>query len=119
MAMTQQDSAYALMEAFQENIQTLHHALGATQPIIENLKKVLALQWFLGNLTLALVFACGLFAYFFARKALLALNPTYKLPRRWLVGYCALAVVAAVAFNVLPLGINLQGNSHVETARAK
>lgn len=106
--MTQQDTAFALLESFQRNIATLQQGLASAQPVIENLKSVLALQWLLGNLGIVLVFGLGLKAYFFARKALRAMHPGYSLPHRWLVVHLVLTLVALVGFNVLPLGIDIR-----------
>ncbi len=105
--LTQQDSARAFLETFQRNIVALQQGLDAAKPVIANLKKVLALQWFLGNIFIVLVFIIGLMAIRFNLKALKAFNPEYKLPKRWIYGLIAVTVFAIVAFNYLPLGINI------------
>ena len=104
---TSQDSARAMLDTFQRNLIALQQGLDAAKPVIANLKKVLALQWFLGNIFIVAVFIIAAFAFRFNLKALKAFSPTYKLPRRWIYGFVAFTVFSLLLFNYLPLGINI------------
>lgn len=108
-----QDSTSAALQLFEQNLARLHQGLEATRPIIENLKAVLALQWFLGNFALVVLFLVGLQLYFFDLKALKAFKPEYKLPKRWIVSFALAFGFMILAFNVFPLGIDIKVDTHV------
>ena len=104
-----QDSAFIAdqFNQMQFKLALLHEGLQATGPIIDQLKEILALQWALGNIFIIALFLIALRAYFFARKAIKAFNPEYKLPGRWLYSMIACLAVGMFLFNALPKWINI------------
>lgn len=108
-----QDSTSTILRMFEQNLERLHQGLEATRPIIENLKAVLALQWFLGNVAILILFLIGIRLYFFDLKALKAFKPEYRLPKRWVITFGLSFLIGILAFNIFPLGIDLKVDANV------
>lgn len=103
------DSLAQKIAGFNQNVAMLHKVVEMTKPVLENLKTVCAVQWFLGNVFMLLLFLmAGVLVYLQARYVKKML-PAFKLKVwRWhWIAYIAVFVIFLLVFNFLPgLGTN-------------
>lgn len=105
------------IESIVNNLQTLRQINEANVAFMEQSKEILAVQWFLGNIAILLVFVIAIIAYRFAGKALHAFAPKYRLPRRWFFTLITCFTVVLLLFNLLPQLIPVNTGLSSETEK--
>jgi hypothetical protein len=95
------------IERFNENLAMLHKTVEMTKPVLENMKTVLAVQWFLGNVFMLGMFICTGVVLSLHYSNIKKQIPDYKVKVWYLVGYVVAFALMVLAFNFLPgLGTN-------------
>lgn len=87
---------------FNENLAMLHKTVEMTKPVLENMKTVLAMQWFLGNVFMFGMFISTGIVLFLHYRNVRKKIPDYKIKMWHLVAYVAMVVLMVLAFNFLP-----------------
>ena len=90
------------LDRFNYNLSMLHQTVELTRPVLEGLKNVVAVQWFLGNLFLITFFTATMIYLVLYSQKVKKVLPSFKLPRIYLITYSVLFIVSMFAFNFLP-----------------
>jgi hypothetical protein len=90
------------IERFNENLAMLHKTVEMTKPVLENMKTVLAVQWFLGNIFMFGIFISTGIVLFLHYKNVKKRIPDFKIKVWHMVVYIAVFALMVLAFNFLP-----------------
>lgn len=90
------------IERFNENLAMLHKTVEMTKPVLENMKTVLAVQWFLGNVFMFSMFIATGVVLFLHYRNVKRKIPDYRIKAWYLIAYASIFVLMVLAFNFLP-----------------
>jgi small-conductance mechanosensitive channel len=90
------------IDKFNENLSILHRTVEMTKPVLQNMKNVLALQWFLGNAFLIIMFICTGIVLFLHTKSVKKRIPNFKISVWYVLVYIFAFGLMLLLFNFLP-----------------
>lgn len=90
------------LDRFNYNLAMLHQTVEMTKPVLEGMKTAMAVQWFLGNIFLIVLFAASVVLLIHHYKKMKKLQPGFRIPKKLFVIYSVAFVLFMAAFNILP-----------------
>lgn len=90
------------IEKFNENVYMLHKTVEMTKPVLEGMKTAMAVQWFLGNISIILLFGMSITLMVFYVKRLKKIQPKYKVEKKYFIIVSVMFVVLLLGFNIIP-----------------
>lgn len=90
------------LDRFNYNLYMLHKTVELTKPVLEGMKNAMAVQWFLGNIIIIVLFSLTIIYLVLQYKKIKKIMPSYKVPKRFFILYSSLFFLAMIGFNCLP-----------------
>ena len=90
------------LNSFNYNLYMLHKTMEMTKPVLEGMKTTMAVQWFLGNIFMIVLFIAFIVLLVLYFKRIKKSMPGFVFPKWIFIIYSCLFLLFFMGFNVLP-----------------